>query len=137
MKKISPPILILAALAATAACILPLLSTYLSEGESCTMIVRGYNLPAFSAWGCIPLLSPALFVAILFSHQSKGAKEVETLLLLTANAVSFTHAFYAAKTWLEALGGSPLTYHPGTFLYPLTFIVLLLLAKTLDFINQN
>ena len=137
MRSKKKPFLILAALAATALCILPLLSTHLSDGESCTMVIRGYNLPALSAWGCIPLLSPALFAAILFSHQSKGAKEAETLLLLTANMVCYTHAFNAARAWLEALDGSPLTYHPGILIYPLAFILLLLLTKILDFIHTN
>ena len=103
-------------------CALPIMSTYLSDGESCTMFIRGYNLMEFSAWGSIPLFASLLIPVIIFGYQTKSAKEAELLLLLIGNIVCYVHGFNVSQAWLSSLGGSLLRYYPGMLLYPCLFI---------------
>lgn len=101
--------------------ILPVMSTYLSDGESCTLMVRGYNLMEFTSLSFIPMIAPLFIIVILFGHQSKSAQEIELLLLTTVNMVCYVHGVNAAKEWLYSLDGSLLEYYPGMLLLPFAF----------------
>ena len=137
MKLAYKAILIFMGIAAVATCALPIMSVYLSDGESCTLFIRGYNLMEFSAWGCIPLIVPLLVMAILFGNQKKTAKEAELLLLFAGNMVCYVHSFNAAWAWLTSLDGSFITYHLGMFLLPLTFIMILALWKIFELLTYR
>ena len=121
MKKKHKIILILISVAAAATCALPVMSIYLSDGESCTLFVRGYNLMEFSALGCVPLFAPLFIPAITLGSQTKAAKETMLLILFAANMICYVHGFNAARIWFDSLGGSLLTFYPGMLLIPLAF----------------
>ena len=53
-------------LIAVALCALPIMSMQLSGGESGKIVIYGYDLIEFSAWGCLPLLTPMLLPVIQF-----------------------------------------------------------------------
>ena len=108
--------------------ILPVMSTYLSDGESCTLMVRGYNLMEFSALAVIPMIAPLFIIVILLGHQSKSAQEIELISLAAVNLICYVHGVNAAKDWLYSLDGSLLEYYPGMMLLPLAFGTLILLT---------
>ena len=81
MKRTFKVIMIIACIAATALCALPVLSVNLGGSESCTLYVRGYNLIEFSAWGCIPLFASLLITVVLLGHLTKPTKELVLLTL--------------------------------------------------------
>lgn len=101
--------------------ILPVMSTYLSDGESCTLMIRGYNLMEFSALAVIPMIAPLFIIVILLGYQSKSAQEIELLFLTAVNMICYVHGVNAAKDWLYSLDGSLLEYYPGMLLLPLAF----------------
>ena len=68
---------------------MPIMSVSCLDGEACELMVRGYNLMEFSAWGTIPIFTAVFVLAILFSCQSKAAKQAELLLLLAVNCVCY------------------------------------------------
>lgn len=107
---------------------LPVMSSYISDGESWDAIIRGFHLLHFSAWGIVPLLAPLLLPIILFGHQSAIGKEISLTLLLIGNSVCYVHAFNKAKEWLLALEGSFLTNHLGAVLFPSAFTVMLIFS---------
>lgn len=108
-------------------CVLPILSVDISDGGSYKLIVRGYNLMEFSAWGCVPIIAPALIPVIVFGHQAKAAKELELMILFSAHIVCFVHSFNLARAWLYDIGGAPVYHHYGMILYSMGFIILLFL----------
>ena len=75
---------------------LPIMSAYSGGGESGMLMVRGFNLVEFSVWGILPISTVMLVLTILFSCQSKSAKNAELLLLLTVNLVCYAESFKAA-----------------------------------------
>ena len=132
MKKEYKTIFVLISIAAAATCVLPVMTIYLRDGESCTLFVRGYNLVEFSALGCVPLFAPLFIPAILFGSQPKAAKEMMLLILFAANMVCYVHGFNAARIWLDSLGGSLLTFYPGMLLIPFAFSMILVLSKVFE-----
>lgn len=122
-------IFILASMIAAALFALPVMSVCLNEGESCALLVRGYNLMEFSAWGCVPLLAPLLIPVVVLGGQTLAVQETELLLLPVGNMVCYVHSLNAARTWLNSLGGSLITYHLGIFLIPVAFLMILMFPK--------
>lgn len=108
--------------------ILPIMSAYSGGGESGMLMVRGFNLVEFSVWGIIPISTVMLVLTILFSCQSKAAKNAELLLLLTINLVCYAESFKAARCWFESVAISPVVCHFGTILFPLGCSVLIISA---------
>ena len=104
--------------------ILPVMSIYLSDGESCTLMVRGYNLMEFSALAVIPIIAPLFIIVILLGYQSKSAQELELLILTAVNMICYVHGVNAAKEWLYSLDGSLLEYYPGMLLLPFAFCLI-------------
>ena len=118
--------------------ILPVMSTYLSDGESCTLIIRGYNLMEFSTWGFFPLFAPLLFLVILFGRQEESVKEIELVILFVSNMFCYIHSFNAARSWLYSLSCSLTTFHPGALLIPFVFVMIFAFAKIFElFTHQN
>ena len=98
---------------------LPLLSMRSNVGESCTFIIRGYNLLEFSAWACVPLFAPLVIIAISFSRQSDSAKDAQLIILSLANLICYVHSVNAAKEWLMAIENSTITPHFYLFVLPI------------------
>ena len=117
--------------------ILPVMSTYLSDGESCTLMVRGYNLMEFNALAVIPMIAPLFIIVILLGHQSKSAQEIELLFLTAANLICYIHGVNAAKDWLYSLDGSLLEYYPGMMLLPVTFCTLIMLTFLTLYLEEH
>ncbi len=107
---------------------LPIFSAHCGGNESCTLMVRGYNLLEFSVWGILPKSTVMLVLTILFSCQSKAAKNAELLLLLTVNLVCYAESFKAARCWFESVATSPVVCHFGTILFPLGCSALIISA---------
>ena len=85
-EKLLRKITLLAAVVNTVLCTLPVMSAHLNGGESGTLVVRGYNLMEFSAWGCIPMIAPLLMAALLLCW-SELVREAGLLSLFAGNLV--------------------------------------------------
>lgn len=131
MKK-TKIITIILSLIAFAISFFPFMSAHSGDEESGTLIVRGFNLMEFSALGVIPILAPLVIPVILYGNQSKAAKERGLILLLLGNMLCYVHSFNAAKEWLENVGDSLISYYPTTIIYPVCFILVLILAKIFE-----
>ena len=107
---------------------LPIFSAHCGGNESCTLMVRGYNLLEFSSWAALPVFTVVIILGILFSFQKKSAKNVELLLLLLANAVCYLESMKAARTWLEGTSNDPINCHFGMVAFPLGTMVIIFYA---------
>lgn len=105
MKLLNRFIYIALPLLVLTACIFPVMSTTLTDGEMATITVRGYNLITFSPISTISLLSPILFILIMFSCTEQHTKEIMLIALLTLSAVGFASGFNQAREWLMTTGG--------------------------------
>ena len=131
-------LLIIASIAASATCMLPIMSAYSGGTESCTLVIRGFNLMEFSAGGVIPMIAPLLIPAILLGHQSKAAQELELILLIIGNAVTYVHGVNAARVWLTEVGDSMITYHQGMMVFPFVLVFVVMLALVISiFVNRD
>jgi D-alanyl-lipoteichoic acid acyltransferase DltB (MBOAT superfamily) len=121
---------------------LPIFSAHCGGSESCTLMVRGYNLLEFSSWAALPVFTVVIILGILFSFQKKSAKNVELLLLLLANAVCCLESMKAARTWLEGISNAPVNSHFGMVAFPLgimaiIFYAILYVNNFRNFSNSN
>ena len=120
--------MMLLTLATVALNTLPILSVHCGGSESCTLMVRGYNLLEFSSWAAIPVFSTILVLAILFSFQKKSAKNVELILLLAVNAVCYAESLRAARAWLDGISNVPANCHYGMFAFPIGIVMIVFYA---------
>ena len=127
MKRTFKVIMIIACIAATALCALPVLSVNLGGSESCTLYVRGYNLIEFSAWGCVPLFAPLLIIPVQCGSLTKQTKELVHLSLVVGNLVCYIHSIHAACDWIASVDGGSVTYYSGMFLIPFGFVICIVL----------
>jgi len=129
MKKAHRIVLTLMSAAAAALCVLPIMSAHSGGAESCDLIVRGFNLMEFSAWGSVCLFAPLLIPGILLGSQSRPAQELEIMCLLLGNVVCYSHSFNAARAWLAENSSSLITYYPNMLWYPAAFIAVLIFGR--------
>ena len=120
----------------------PIFSVHCGGSESCTLMVRGYNLLEFSFWAALPVFTVVIILGILFSFQKKSAKNVELLLLLLANAVCYMESMKAARAWLEGISNAPVNSHFGMVAFPLgimaiIFYAILYVNNFINFSNSN
>lgn len=137
MKKKAAYIMIIVSVAAFAICALPLISADSGGSERFTIVIRGYNLVEFSAWGCVPILAPLIVPCILLGGQARAAQEAELIVLLLGNAVCYVHGFNTAREWLSLNSDSLIMCHPGMILYPFTFVVVLVLGKIFEVVSKR
>lgn len=107
---------------------LPILSVHSGGSESCTLMVRGFNLLEFSSWAAIPVFSVILVLAILFSFQKKFSKNTELVLLLAANGVCYVESLRAARAWLDGISNGPINCHFGMLAFPIGIMLIVLFA---------
>ena len=107
---------------------LPILSTHCGSIESCTLMIRGYNLLEFSSWAVIPVFSPLLVLSILISLQKKSTKNMELVILLTANTVCYVESLRAARTWLDGVSSGLINCHPGMLSFPIGILAIVFYA---------
>ena len=137
-KPLFKALLIITSITASATCLLPIMSAYSGGTENCTLIIRGFNLMEFSAWGVIPMIAPLLVPVILLGHQSKVAQEIELILLNIGNAVTYVLGFNASRMWLTEVGDSMITYYPGMMVFPFASVFVLMLALVINiFASRN
>ena len=110
---------------------LPILSVHSSGSESCTLMVRGYNLLEFSSWAAIPVFSAILVLTILFSFQKKSTKNAELVLLLAANTVCYVESLKAVWAWLDGIGTAPIHCHFGVLAFPIGIMLVVFYAMLL------
>ena len=81
---------------------LPLMRAY-SPGElvSGDIIIRGFNLMEFSAWGVLPVLIPALLAALTCCQLDKQTKFKLWFGLTMLYAVGFVSSWTSAAEWLR------------------------------------
>ena len=125
MSKTRKIIILVAGLAAVALSAVPIMGMRLSGGEWGEITICGYDLMEFSAWACLPMLTPLLLPVILFSNQSKIAQEMELLLLFSGNVLSCVHSCNAAQIWLSTLEDGLVRHYAGGVLYPVGFVLCL------------
>ena len=121
-------------LASVALNALPIFSAHCGGSESCTLMVRGYNLLEFSSWAALPVFTVVIILGILFSFQKKSAKNVELLLLLLANAVCYMESMKAARAWLDGISNAPVNCHYGMFAFPIGIVMIVFYAML--FVND-
>ena len=107
---------------------LPIFSAPCGGGESCTLMIRSYNLLEFNSWAALPVFTVVIILGILFSFQKKSAKNVELLLLLLANAVCYLESMKAARVWLEGISNAPINCHLGMVAFPLGTMAIIFYA---------
>lgn len=128
MKKLLKCLIIFFSIALLFLSNLPLLSMRSTVGESCTFVIRGYNLLEFSAWACVPLFAPLVILAISFSHQSVYAKDTLFLFLALSNLICYVHSVNTAKAWLMSIENSPIKYQLYLFVLPIGVELILILS---------
>ena len=111
-----------------ALCFFPMMSGRLDDGEACTAVLSGVNFAEFSAVGIVILIAPLLVPVILFGCQSRWAKELELILLLTGNVICFVRGANAARAWLLEIGAVYEKMNIALLLYPVIFALLCFLA---------
>ena len=117
------------ALITFALCFFPMQSARITDGEACTMVIEGVNFTEFSAPSIVILFAPLIVLAILYGCQSRQAKEVELILLLTGNSICFVHGANAARTWLLEIDATIYGMtNIALLLYPMAFILLCFIA---------
>ena len=119
---------LLAIVAMVALNAMPIMSVSRLDGEACELMVRGYNLMEFSPWTTIPVFTAIFIIAILFSCQSKAAKQAELLLLLAADCVCYVTSVMEARAWLDSVSSSFVFTHFGFVTFPLGTMALILSA---------
>ena len=112
-----------------ALCFFPMQSGRITNGEACTMILKGYNFTEFSAPSIVILIAPLLVPAILYGCQSSGVKELELILLMIGNSICFVHGANAARTWLLEIDAAIYGMtNIALYLYPVAFALLCIVA---------
>ena len=110
-------------------CFFPMQSGRLTDGESCMMVIHGYNFVEFSALSIVILIAPLLVPAILYGCWSKQAKELEIILLMIGNSICFIYGVIASRSWLLDIGATIYgKTSPAIILYPMLFILLCFVA---------
>ena len=105
-------------------CFFPIQGGRLTDGEACTMVIRGFNFMEFTPLGITVLIAPLLVPIILYGCQSKGLKELE-LTLLIGNCASFINGINITRDWLLEMDASMYgMIKPTMLLYPIAFVLL-------------
>ena len=93
------------------------------------MVIEGINFTEFSAPSVLIPIAPLIVFAILYGCQSRQAKEVELILLLIGNSISFVHGAIAARTWLLEIDATIYGMtNIALFVYPVAFALLCFIA---------
>ena len=128
MTLTSKPILMIFSVAMIALNALPILSVHCGGSESCTLMVRGYNLLEFSCWSAIPVFTAILILGILYSEQKRSVKNAELLFLLGSNLVCYIEGLRAARAWLVSISDSLVMTHSGLVAFPIGIVLIIFYA---------
>lgn len=115
------------------ALILPLFSARVTYGESWDMVIRGYNLIEFSAWGSIVLFVPIVLIGLMLSKLNNSIKNIGMLALFLFDVVALHKASNCAYNWVLQQTSEYVQIHRNQFLY----IVLLFVAFVCFYIMCN
>ena len=105
-KKITKIIAIIFAVLAAVSLTFPIYETTFTDGESMTLLLRGYDLYEFSAWGVLAILLPLLIVCIMFSKFNDRIKSALILGTFVLGSISVQISNTAMRDWIygEATG---------------------------------
>lgn len=116
------------ALLSLASLSLPIYSTYITEGEACDMVIKGYNLVEFSPWGGIVLLAPFVLLGLMLSKLQSSIKTIGLFGLLLLDGVALCGAVSAAYSWITDIATGFVEPRMGHLIYAtLLFLSLLCL----------
>lgn len=107
------------ALLSLASLSLPIYSTYITDGEACDMVIKGYNLVEFSPWGGVVLLAPLVLLGLMLSKLKSSVKTIGLLGLLLLNSVALCGATSAAYSWITNIATGFVKPHMGHLIYAL------------------
>lgn len=102
---------------------LPIYSTYISDGETCDIVVRGYNLVWFSPWGGVVVLAPLVLLGLMLSKFKSTIKTVGLLSLFVLNGVALCGAASAAYNWISKIATGFVEPHMSHLIYVLLFFI--------------
>lgn len=117
LKRIFRFLCAVLALLSLASLTLPIYSTYITDGEACDMVIKGYNLAEFSPWGGIVLLAPFVLLGLMLSKLKSSVKTIGLLSLLLLDSVALCGATSAAYGWITDIATGFVEPHMGHLIY--------------------
>ena len=97
--------------------VLPMFSGHVTGVESWNMVIKGYNLIEFSAWGSIVLFVPIVLVGLMLSKLNTSIKNIGMMALLLLDAVALYKSSTSAYNWALQQTSEQVQIHPNQFLY--------------------
>ena len=105
---------------------LPIYSTYITDGEACDMVIKGYNLVEFSPWGGIVLLAPFVLLGLMLSKLKSSIKTIGLFGLLLLDGVALCGATSAAYSWITDIATGFVEPRMGHLIYATLLFLLML-----------
>ena len=102
---------------------LPVYSTYITDGEACDMVIKGYNLVEFSPWGGIVLLTPLALLGLMLSKLKPAIKTIGLFGLLLLDGVALCGASISAYSWITGIATGFVEPCMGHLIYALLFVL--------------
>lgn len=119
MKKITNSLILILVVSVFALiCVLPIMSTTSTDGETSTFVIRGFNLISFSPFAVITMIAPVIFLLILYSSAEHHIKELMSIGLLILSIIGFVAGFNNAREWLYESCNTLIEYREIGFFYP-------------------
>ena len=123
IRKVLKVIGVIFAAASILCLFLPIFSTRITEGEAWTMVIKGYNMTEFSPWGSVVLISPLIFIGLLFSKVKNSMKTFVLLILLLIDSYALSNAYSATYKWVLEAATGYVQPHPNHLLYTLALLI--------------
>ena len=101
---------------------LPIMSMNSGGMESCIIKVKGFNLPEFSPFCTLLLLSLLIIPMILFGNMPKAIKSAGIILLTSIVSISYSYGFTAATAFLRSINDLPISIGIGAMLFPFSLL---------------
>ena len=116
-KKITKIIGIIFAVLAAVSLAFPIYETTFTDGESMTLLLRGYDLYEFSAWGVVTILIPLLIVGIMLAKFDDRIKSALIMGTFIFGNVSVHSAKNAMREWIYGEATDMVYPFTGLFFY--------------------
>ena len=100
MKKTAKIIGIIFAVLTTLSLFLPIYKASFTDGESMTLLIRGYDLYEFSPWGIVTILVPFVLIATMFTRFGKKIKCAIVMCIFVLGNISVHIANISVRDWL-------------------------------------
>lgn len=110
---------------------LPIYKATFTDGESMTLLLRGYELYEFSAWGVVTMLAPLILIATMFTKFSKKTKCAMVVCAFVLGNISVHIANTSMRDWLYSNATGMVFPYDGLIFYS----VFLLCALVFCFVD--